>query len=260
MTRSLLNDSNLPLKYWDYAAPHAVHLLNKLVIGSLEKPPIEFVFQTQKRFKYEYIFCQGVYYMKDKISNKLAATENPGKYLGHSSESGKAYVLDNISKKIIVTRNIRSKNNSYAIIKRIQLAANKEDKNKKSLRQRFEDIRNEPSNETSDSWDDHFVRRTTKKTSKPVRFHPGITSNFINGKRMKQLNIDPVDIFKVNQLKANTVPSSYFKALNSAEKDHWEAAYMKEVNKFSSITSCKKIQRDRIPKDAKIYRLVELFS
>eukprot|EP00924_Labyrinthula_sp_SR-Ha-C_P003009 snap_masked-scaffold_58-processed-gene-0.29-mRNA-1 protein AED:1.00 eAED:1.00 QI:0/-1/0/0/-1/1/1/0/214 len=214
MTRSLLNDSNLSLKCWEYAAPHAVHLLNKLVIGSLGKPPIELVFHNQNDFKYEYIFGQDIYYMKNKNPHKLAARGNPGKYLGHFSESGEAYILDNVSTKIISTRNIRSRNNSYAIKRRMQLGVRTQTKSKRSVRQQFEDIRNEPSSESPESWDDRYLRRTSRKTKKPTRFQPGITSNFVKAEKIKQLNMDPMDIFKVNQVKANTVPSSYFKALN----------------------------------------------
>eukprot|EP00924_Labyrinthula_sp_SR-Ha-C_P004951 snap_masked-scaffold_1-processed-gene-16.84-mRNA-1 protein AED:1.00 eAED:1.00 QI:0/-1/0/0/-1/1/1/0/145 len=127
----------------------------------------------------------------------------------------------------------------------MQLGVRTQTKSKRSVRQQFKDTRNEPSSESPESWDERYLRRTSRKTKKPTRFQPGITSNFVKAEKIKQLNMDPVDIFKVNQVKANTVPSSYFKALNSTERDQWEAAYMKEVNKFVSVANCKRIHKDK---------------
>jgi hypothetical protein len=111
MTRALLNQSNLPRKYWILAYRHALFIYNLGSPPNEKKSRIELLvgIKTEDLIKHLHRFGESVYYSNNKYKTKLDDRGNEGIWVGYDWRSNVDLVLDVRSKRIVRTRDVNFK-------------------------------------------------------------------------------------------------------------------------------------------------------
>lgn len=121
--RTLLCHSNLPYKYWRYAARHFEYVWNRTHIGrATGKTPYEVLRGSIPSINYVGVLGCDVYCCMQKhqqVGNTWKERMEPGIYLGHS-ESHNCPIVELLStRKIIYTRNVDYRENSFTHAKAV---------------------------------------------------------------------------------------------------------------------------------------------
>eukprot|EP00924_Labyrinthula_sp_SR-Ha-C_P014858 snap_masked-scaffold_9-processed-gene-0.21-mRNA-1 protein AED:1.00 eAED:1.00 QI:0/-1/0/0/-1/1/1/0/784 len=123
-----LQQAKLPMKYWPYAAEEYIRVKNISINSTTEKSPHELLFGTKPKIKFVFTFGEEVTYIDTKIKNKIKPKNKFGRYIGKSRFSSESKILDNVSKQIILSRDIRTLRRSMTNLKQGNKIKNDEDK------------------------------------------------------------------------------------------------------------------------------------
>eukprot|EP00924_Labyrinthula_sp_SR-Ha-C_P013014 augustus_masked-scaffold_12-processed-gene-6.57-mRNA-1 protein AED:0.11 eAED:0.11 QI:0/0/0/1/1/1/2/0/530 len=262
--RILLEQAQLPHLYWPQAANFATVLLNRTPSKTQLKSPYELIFKVNPTLENIFIFGQRVVYIYPEVKSKVHTPGRKAKHLGPAKHSAESYLLDDTSKNIVTTRNFKDLNNIDLLRNRkkrenplrdVRIERNLESMEKElSAREQFLHIRNEATVEKPRHW----VRRSTRKTTKPKNYKK--TKIFYLAEEARALKIPTNDVFLLKQYQQASVPKSFFQIRYRNDKQHWYSAYEKEYNKFTSIAECKEVPRTEIPPEVKPFRFIEIFE
>eukprot|EP00924_Labyrinthula_sp_SR-Ha-C_P016254 augustus_masked-scaffold_52-processed-gene-1.22-mRNA-1 protein AED:1.00 eAED:1.00 QI:0/-1/0/0/-1/1/1/0/1020 len=264
-----LHQAGLPMKYWTYAAQEFIRVKNLAINSVREKTPYELLFGKKPKLKYNFTFGERVTYIDKKITNKIEPKNKFGIYLGKSTVSSESNVLDDITRKVITTREIRNLKRGTTSGKRPKTTDENNKENQRQNKparqyqetatyQQFMDIRTEKNNEMPHHW---IQRRNPNRTARPRSYKLARkTENYRLAEQLNKLRIHHHQVFKAVNLKNKKEPKKLKQAFQTRDKENWLKAYMKEVDKFKQVAKCRLVPRTNIPKQQNTVRFLELFN
>eukprot|EP00924_Labyrinthula_sp_SR-Ha-C_P004861 augustus_masked-scaffold_1-processed-gene-14.40-mRNA-1 protein AED:1.00 eAED:1.00 QI:0/0/0/0/1/1/2/0/672 len=209
-----------------------------------------------------------VTYIDTKIKNKIKPKNKFGRYIGKSRLLSESKILDNVSKQIILSRDIRTLGRSSTNIKHNNKKGNNEENSKTereksridppSKYQDFLNIRKEDDVELPEHWQQ---RRNPQRAARPITYKLAKkTSNYKLAEKLHRMKIPYHAVYKAANLKNNKEPRNLRQAFKSKDKTKWLEAYMKEVDKFKKIAQCRLVKREHAPANITPIRFMEIFN